>query len=50
LARFTGLPLVVAYLGEALAMAVAYGGLLAASAHLLETRREPLLAALARDE
>src|SRR5207245_2003081 len=40
----------VAYLGEALAMALAYGGVLAASAHLLETRREPLLAALATDE
>ena len=31
-------------------MALAYGGVLAASAHLLETRREPLLAALATDE
>src|SRR5882762_3899597 len=49
-ARFTGLPLGVACLSEALAMALAYGGVLAASAHLLETRREPLLAALARDE
>ena len=48
--RLTGLPLAVAYLGEALAMALAYGGVLAASAHLLETRREPLLAALATDE
>jgi hypothetical protein len=48
--RITGLPIGIAYLGEALAMAVAYGGVLAASAHLLETRREPLLAALARDE
>ncbi|MFL5310636.1 MAG: hypothetical protein ACJ79H_09320 [Myxococcales bacterium] len=48
--RLTGLPLAVAYLGEALAMAIAYGGVLAASAHLLETRREPLLAALATDE
>jgi len=50
MARISGLPLGVAYLGEALAMAVAYGGVLAASAHLLETHREPLLAALARDE
>jgi len=48
--RITGLPLGIAYLGEALAMAVAYGGVLAASARLLETHREPLLAALARDE
>jgi hypothetical protein len=48
--RITGLPQAIAYLGEALAMATAYGGLLAASAHLFETRREPLLAALARDE
>jgi hypothetical protein len=49
-ARLTGLPLGIAYLGEALVMAVAYGGVLAASARLLETRREPLLAALATDE
>src|SRR5207302_1699979 len=49
-ARLTGLPLAVAYLGEAVAMAVAYGGVLAVSAHLLEARREPLLAALATDE
>jgi hypothetical protein len=48
--RLTGLSLGVAYLGEATAMAIAYGGLLAASARLLEARREPLLAALARDE
>jgi len=48
--RITGLSLGAAYLGEALAMAIAYGGVLAASARLFETRREPLLAALARDE
>jgi hypothetical protein len=48
--RLTGVPVAVAYLGEALAMAVAYGGVLAASARLLEARREPLLAALATDE
>ena len=48
--RLTGVPVAVAYLAEALAMGVAYGGVLAASAHLLETRREPLLAALATDE
>jgi len=49
-ARVTGLPPALAYLGEALAMGLAYGGVLAASAHLLESRREPLLASLARDE
>ena len=48
--RITGVSLGVAYLGEAVAMGIAYGGVLAASARLLETRREPLLAALARDE
>jgi hypothetical protein len=31
-------------------MALAYGAVLAASAHLLRTRREPLLAALRSDE
>ena len=50
MARLRGLPLGVAYLGELLAMAIAYGGLLAFCTHLLERRREPLLAALSRDE
>lgn len=49
-ARITGLAPAIAYLGEALAMTLAYGGFLAASAHLLESRREPLLSSLARDE
>ncbi len=50
LARLLGLPLFAAYGGELLAMALAYGGLLAFAVHLLDSRREPLLAALARDE
>lgn len=49
-ARLAGVPLGAAYVAEALAMAVTYGGVLAASARLFEARREPLLAALARDE
>jgi hypothetical protein len=49
-ARLTGFPPAVTYLGEALGMTLAYGGLLAASAHLLEARREALVASLARDE
>lgn len=50
LARLRGIPLGVAYLGELLAMSVAYGGLLAFCARLFEERRERLLSALARDE
>jgi ABC-2 type transport system permease protein len=50
LARLFQLPLVAAYLGELLAMALAYGGLLALSAELLESRRDRLRAALSRDE
>jgi hypothetical protein len=50
LAKLTGLPLFVAYCGELLAMAIAYGGLLAFGVHLLESRRESLVAALSRDE
>jgi hypothetical protein len=50
LAKLLGLPLFAAYGGELLAMAIAYGGLLAFAAHLLDSRREPLLAALSRDE
>jgi ABC-2 type transport system permease protein len=50
LARLLQLPLGAAYLGELFAMALAYGGLLALSAELFESRRERLLAALSRDE
>jgi hypothetical protein len=50
LSQWLGLPLLVAYAGELMAMAMVYGGLLGFAAHLLESRREPLLASLARDE
>jgi hypothetical protein len=50
LASLLGLPVVVAYGGELLAMAVVYGGLLAFGTRLIESRRETLLAALAKDE
>ena len=48
--RLAGTPPALAYLGEAIVMAIVYGGVLAASAHLLLARREPLLAALRSDE
>jgi hypothetical protein len=50
LSQWLGLPLLVTYAGELMAMAMVYGGLLGFAAHLLESRREPLLASLARDE
>jgi hypothetical protein len=50
LSRLTGLPVLAAYLGELCAMTVAYGGLLAFSAHVFEARREQILRALAQDE
>lgn len=50
LAQLLGLPLFAAYGGELVAMAFAYGGLLAFAARLLDSRRELLLAALSRDE
>jgi hypothetical protein len=50
LAKLVGIPLIAAYLGELLAMAIAYGGLLSFAEHLLEARREPLLAALSKEE
>ena len=50
IAQVRGLPLAVAYLGELIAMAIAYGGLLAYCTQLFAQRREPLLAALSRDE
>ena len=49
-ARLLGMPLLIAYAGELVAMGVAYGALLAFAAHLLEEKREALVAALARDE
>jgi len=49
-ARAAGLHLWAAYAGELVALGLAYGALLSFAAHLLHERREPLLAALARDE
>jgi hypothetical protein len=46
----TGLRLGAAYAGEFVAMSLAYLGTLSAGAHLVETRREPMLAALTKDE
>jgi len=50
LAKLLGLPLIAAYLGELVVMGIAYGGLLSFSEKLLETRREKLLQALAKDD
>jgi hypothetical protein len=50
MARATGLRLGAAYTGEMIAMAVVYLGTLSAGARLVETRREPMLAALSKDE
>jgi hypothetical protein len=50
IARATGLHLVAAYAGELIAMTVAYLGTLSAGARLLDSRREPLLAALSQDD
>jgi hypothetical protein len=50
IAGAVGLPLFAAYCGALIAMAAAYLGLLGFCAHLLDSRREILLAALARDE
>ena len=50
LSRLVGTPAALAYVGEALLMGIVYGGVLAGSAHLLQTRREPLLYALRSDE
>jgi len=50
IAALLGLPAAVAYLGLAVAMTIAYGGLLAFAAGLFESRRESLVAALAQDE
>jgi hypothetical protein len=49
-AAVLGLPEAVAYLGLAAAMGLAYGGLLAFAARLLESRRESVVAALSQDE
>lgn len=50
LAHALGLRLVAAYGGELLSLAVAWLALLGAGARLIAARREPLLAALTRDE
>ena len=50
IAQALGIPLFVAYAGALLAMSIAYLGLLSACAHLLDARRESLLAALSKDE
>jgi hypothetical protein len=50
IATLLGLPPLVVYAGATLCSLLAYGGLLALSAGLLESRREPFLMALARDE
>ncbi len=50
IAQVTGVHLFAAYAGALLAMSIAYLGLLGACAHLLQSRRESLLNALARDE
>jgi hypothetical protein len=50
IAQPLGLHLYAAYAGELIALLVAYPALLGAAARLAETRKEPLLGALARDE
>ena len=50
LALALGLSLFAAYAGALIAMSVGYLGLLSACAHLLDERRETLLAALSKDE
>ncbi len=50
LAKVTGLQLYAAYVGELIAFAVVYPALLGVAAHLVESRRETLLSALAQDE
>ena len=49
-AQALGLSLYAAYAGALLALSVAYLGLLSACAHLLDRRRDALIAALAKDE
>jgi hypothetical protein len=50
IAQVVGLRLFAAYAGALVAMLAAYLGLLGLCAHLLESRRETLLAALVKDE
>ncbi|HTO95462.1 MAG TPA: hypothetical protein VMK66_00345 [Myxococcales bacterium] len=50
IAQALGLHLYAAYLGEMIALLVAYPALLGAAAHLAERRKELLLSTLARDE
>ena len=50
IAQATGMGLFAAYLAELVAMSVAYLGTLTAGARFLETRRDPLLAALSKTD
>jgi len=50
IARVAGVDLYAAYVGELIALGVAYPALLGAAARLADARREILLGALARDE
>jgi len=50
IAHALGLPVPAAYAGELLALLAAYPALLGAAARLMDSRRESLLGALARDE
>jgi hypothetical protein len=50
IAQALGLQLFAAYLGALIAMSIGYLGLLGVCAHLLDARRESLLAGLSRDE
>ncbi|HZX97827.1 MAG TPA: hypothetical protein VFE90_25140 [Myxococcales bacterium] len=50
LARLGVIQLYAAYAGELIALGVAYPALLGVAAHLIETRRELLIASLLRDE
>jgi hypothetical protein len=50
LAKLLGLPMLFSYAGALMVGAVAYGGLLAMSAALLESHKEPMLLALAKED
>jgi hypothetical protein len=50
IAQALGIRLWTTYAGELVALSLAYGALLAFAAQVVAARREPLLAALARDE
>ena len=49
-AKALGMPVLFAYAGALVVGAIAYGGLLAMSAALFESRREPMLMALAKED